>query len=538
MSLAFAVNAGPLAQVGLEIASLPAAYQLATGAYGWFKARERSKSLQELLSVSGGQLVSTSSFNLTLYKDIRTNHTAMQGVVVQDQKVQTTTLPKGSTAIPNNPGAACLRALTTGLLCFYETEAIVEILQDLIPYALVQLNQDDTTLEIEGALLASLRQWVSAVALEEDSDMFRKFMLETVAAQLSKTTGAEIDDLIDMDHTSFNELPFIIGVLKWILTPLHKREPKQYPTRSLKVWSVTSIMEVLGFEVHAHPFVVQNTDEYKSNLQYPSRFGEAPRVFLVVGNDEETDLMHESHQPRTFASNSLKPQTTMMRGIPWIAFRHLRGTRTVVGTEHLADIWKISFKSAKACFRSISMLKQNIRIEIQESESMGVPEHQKALISDFSPELDRICATAMHHFIPMSPSSPGWDLVELREQMKALTGEEERFFHNESLCRGNCYVLYAIVCGAIYGICSNACFDNGDILGEDSEVAFSPDVLFHNGGRRVKEWARTVGHAISGHHVSLGAWNDLLFELFLGKTVESSILNSTAAPSTTKYMNQ
>ena len=118
MSLAFAVNAGPLAQVGLEIASLPAAYQLATGAYGWFKARERSKSLQELLSVSGGQLVSTSSFNLTLYKDIRTNHTAMQGVVVQDQKVQTTTLPKGSTAIPDNPGAACLRALTTGLLCF------------------------------------------------------------------------------------------------------------------------------------------------------------------------------------------------------------------------------------------------------------------------------------------------------------------------------------------------------------------------------------------------------------------------------------
>ena len=535
MSIAFAVNAGPLAQIGLEIASLPAAYHLATGAYGWFKARERSKSLQELLSVSGGQLVSTSSFNFSLYKDIRTDHTAMQGVVVQDQKVQRTTLPKGSTAIPENSGAACLRALTTGLLCLHETEAIVEILQDLIPYALVQLNQDDTSLEIEDALLASLRQWVSAVALEEDSDMFRKFMLERVAAQQSKITGAETDDLIDMDHTSINEIPLVIGVLRWILTPLHKREIKQYPTRSLKVWTVATIMEILGFEVQAHPSVVQRIREYESNLQFSGRFGDAPRVFLVVMNGEETDPMPVMHVPR--ASASLKPQITIIRGIPWIAFRHIRGTHAEVGTEYLADVWKFSFKSAKACFRGISMLKQNIKIEIQECDSVGVPEHQKSLISNFSPELDRICATAMRHFIPMSPSSPGWDPSELREQMNTLR-EEEELSRNEAICRGNCYVLYAIVCGAIYGLCSNACFDNGDILGEDSEVAFVPDLLFQNGGGRIREWARTVGHAIRSHSVSLATWSDLLFELFLGKSGESSTLNSMAASSTTKYMNQ
>ena len=67
-------------------------------------------------------------------------------------------------------------------MCLYETEVIIERLQDLIPCALVQLNQEDTSLEVEGTLLASHRQWVSAVTLEEDSDMFRKFMLETVAA--------------------------------------------------------------------------------------------------------------------------------------------------------------------------------------------------------------------------------------------------------------------------------------------------------------------------------------------------------------------
>ena len=156
-------------------------------------------------SVSGGQLVSTSSFNLSLSKDTRTNHTAMQGMVVQDQKVQRTTLPKSSTTIPEDSGAACLQALKTGLLCLHETDAIVEILQDLVPCTPVQLNQDGTSLKIEGALLASLRQCVSAVALEEESDMFRKFMLETIAAQQSKIIGAEIDDLMDMDHSSVNE---------------------------------------------------------------------------------------------------------------------------------------------------------------------------------------------------------------------------------------------------------------------------------------------------------------------------------------------
>ena len=34
----------------------------------------------------------------------------------------------------------------------------MEILQDLIPYTLVQLNQEDTILEMEGTLLASHRQ--------------------------------------------------------------------------------------------------------------------------------------------------------------------------------------------------------------------------------------------------------------------------------------------------------------------------------------------------------------------------------------------
>lgn len=534
MSVAFAVSAGPLAQVGLEIASLPTAYQLAIGAYGWFKARERSKSLQELISVSGGQLVSTSSFSLSLYRTIRTDRTSMQGVVVQDEKVQQTSLPKGSTAVPQDPGIACLRAITAGLLAVYKTEAIVEILQDVIPYGLVQLNQHDTSLEIEGALLSSLKQWVSAVALEEDSDIFREFLLETVTARQSRMTGVPIDDVLEMDHPFVNEIPLVIGVLRWILTPAHTRDSKNYPTRSLKVWTVASVMEILGFEIQADEAVAQSIREYESAHLVSHRFGAKPRVFLVVLHGEDTDPTPLMHIPR--ASDAPKPQITMIRGIPWIMFRHLRGSPDGVDTQYLVDIWRISFTSAKACFRGITLLTQNVKIDVEANEDVAAPEHHKTLISEFSPDLVCICGTAMRHYIPMSPSTPGWKVSEIRDQMRTL-GSEEDSARKRSPCRDSCYILYAIVCGAIYGLCSNVCLDNGDILGEDSEVAFAPNLLFQNGGRKVKEWATVVGHAMKRNQVPLASWSDLVFELFLSKDTESSMLKSMNAPSSTEYSN-
>lgn len=418
MSIAFAVNAGPLSQIGLEITSLPTAYQLATGLYGWFKAKERSKSLIESLSVSGGQLVSTSSFNLNFYRTIRSDNSSVQGVVVQDKKVQRTNLPKASTAVPNHSGTACLRALTAGLLCLYRPDAVVEMLQDLILYALIRLNQEDKTFEIEDALLASLRHWVSAVALEEDSDVFRTYLLDKLKTQHSRLTETVFDETKGMDHTSVNEIPLVMGVLRWILTPWHNRKVKQYPTRSLKVWTTASIMETLGFEVQVDFVVSHSVYGYQGNMQTQHRFGETASVFLVTMNGEETDPMPVKHVP--CAEDSPRPQITMMRGIPWIAFRHLRGNSDQVDTQYLADVWKMSFKSARACFRGISMYQRNVQIEITDPELMGVSEHYKSLISEFSPELERVCGPAMRLYIPPSSHSPGWNLSELNEQMRTL----------------------------------------------------------------------------------------------------------------------
>ena len=119
--------------------------------------------------------------------------------------------------------------------------------------------------------------------------------------------------------------------------------------------------------------------------------------------------------------------------------------------------------------------------------------------------------------------------------MRILKTREE-YENPKSPCRNNCYILYAIICGALYGLCSKAFYDNGRVLGDDSEVAFIPDVLYEGSCNRLKHWARIVGRSLMmGHHTSLNQWNDLLFEMFLGKDTQSSSVITTAG---NKHINR
>jgi hypothetical protein len=196
MSLAFAINAGPLSQVGLEIVSLSTAVQLATGVYGWFKEADRSQSLMQLFSTSGAELVATSAFNYQHYKDLRAERDEMQGVVVLNGGMKAMKLPKASTGISSLSGFDCLRALTCCLLYLVSAENTVLMLQSLILYALLQLKREDASAEIEGPLLASLKQWVSAIALEEESNKLKDYVLEAVALKQSRMTGVPAEDII------------------------------------------------------------------------------------------------------------------------------------------------------------------------------------------------------------------------------------------------------------------------------------------------------------------------------------------------------
>ena len=71
MDLGFSVNKGPLSQINLSIISFDAAVHLATGAYGWWKARSRSQLLTEVLESAHGQLSASTTFNRNIYEMVR-----------------------------------------------------------------------------------------------------------------------------------------------------------------------------------------------------------------------------------------------------------------------------------------------------------------------------------------------------------------------------------------------------------------------------------------------------------------------------------
>jgi len=199
MELGFSLgNAGPLSQISVHIFTLDTAINIATGAYGWWKARERTASLIHVIAAKGGQLVATSSFNWETYNLCR-QHGIMQGLVVQSGELQTTTLPKASTATPDQPDQACLRALATGLLCFYGVDATTVILADLVPFGLLQYDQEESNIKIEGPLLSSLKQWVSAVSVEEDNNTFRQYVMDQVSRRQQRFVGAPIDDIVNCE---------------------------------------------------------------------------------------------------------------------------------------------------------------------------------------------------------------------------------------------------------------------------------------------------------------------------------------------------
>ena len=58
-------------RVALPLIDVNSAVQLAVDAYGWWKAKERSMSLIEIIQANGGRLISAMSFNVIRYISAR-----------------------------------------------------------------------------------------------------------------------------------------------------------------------------------------------------------------------------------------------------------------------------------------------------------------------------------------------------------------------------------------------------------------------------------------------------------------------------------
>lgn len=510
MELAFNVKAGPLAQIAIQIVTLDTAVQLAIGAYGWYKARERSQSLIQLLSASGGDLISTSSFNKEVYNGNRQHQGQVLGVVVQNGGVVSAELPKASTAISGHAGQACLRALTTGILCFYSVEATTSILSELIPFALLQLEQEDTTVKMEGPLLTGLKQYVSAIAVEEDSNTYRTHLLQVTSNHQAQFAGVTLTQILACDSTDVIESPLVIGCLKWMLTPRHKRDLIHYPTRSLRVWALAPIMRELGFEIAASSGVVTTKEDYSraTNInQYVAGF---PEVVLVTADIGETDHWSSSEVPAA-DDFDLRPQITAVRNIPWLAFRHLRGSNRRVNSQYLADVWTYTYNHVSANVDiTCTDPPGHVRL-VPRPGSEVMFDHHASLLRVFSPHLAKVCGPPMKNFVPDRVEGDSWSPDRIEEQLRILRTQEDDFQPDPTL-RDNCYILIAIVLGAIYGMVSKFCRENAREFDLDAEVAFTPDIVYQ---RRLKDWATLISLPLNAPP-SYKDWNLGVIELILG----------------------
>ena len=285
-------------------------------------------------------------------------------------------------------------------------------------------------------------------------------------------------------------------------------------------------MEKLGFDILAASSVISNASEYNHLMNdAPHKFRESSSVFLVVAGIEDTDpwMLNESPSIR---NSELRPQLTPIRGIPWLAFRHLRGRDRDVNTQFLADVWSYAYRSASKSIGSFKVRMTLLKVKLVSQDWQTISSHHSSLLTSFSANLACICGPAMRQFVPMSSRATGWDPVKLGEQFNRLSGTLEEQTDLDEDIRDNCYILISIILGTLYGVCSRFCKDEGRQMSEDSEIAFKPDIVF---SARLKYWATQIGLALKPG-VHLDQWMETVYEMYLGHD------NPTSLQSTSTYI--
>ena len=142
MELSFNVAWGPISQIAIPLLDVNAAIQIAVGAYGWWKARERSLSLMETIEATSGHLAPSTNFNKFRYEAARRT-TEVRGIAWYDGRLESFPCPRASTANIGDGGLICLRAITTALLAIYDVNATTAVLARIIPQSLINYDLGD-----------------------------------------------------------------------------------------------------------------------------------------------------------------------------------------------------------------------------------------------------------------------------------------------------------------------------------------------------------------------------------------------------------
>jgi hypothetical protein len=341
MEVAFNVAWGPLSQIAVPLIDIKSTVELAVGAYGWWKARERSWSLIETISANGGQLAPSLSFVLPRYL-AACERSEFRGIAWFDGRLESVCLPKASTSAKGDAGLLCLRAVTIALLALYDVEATSAVLVHIIPRYLTNYNLQDGNIEVDGPFIACVRHFVKSIGAEEQCSTLRQNLHgrvdEKYHKMFSESTGK-------FRHNGVQEIdiPLIIGFLAWILASPSKRGNNRYSTRSQTVWALGVMLAHLGFEVRPSPILIYSKQLYEDIVCSDARTF-LLEAFLVVYNGPETDSW-AAKSPMSRSNGSFATRVVPIRTIPTIIFRNVChvNENKVIDVEKLCKVWGDAF---------------------------------------------------------------------------------------------------------------------------------------------------------------------------------------------------
>jgi hypothetical protein len=317
MELAFNVAWGPLTQIAVPFIDIKAAVELAVGAYGWWKARERTLSLMEMIKSEGGRLTPSFSFNVARYL-AAPQLCQFRAIASVDGRLEAVALPNASTANIGDAGANCLRAIVTALLALYDVATTTEVLAYVIPRCLINYDLEGEHPEAVGPFLQSVRHYVKGVADEELCSTTRK-QLHTYVDEEYRTLFPE--NKFRIKNVQDIEIPLIIGLLEWILMAPSKRSSAWYRTRSLTVWSLSIMLSRLGFDIGTTAMVVTTEklyDEYMSSLLADPPF--EPEVALTTCAGRATNLSVPIVGNPQRRRGSLSCRVVPIKAVPIVVF--------------------------------------------------------------------------------------------------------------------------------------------------------------------------------------------------------------------------
>src|SRR5271156_139733 len=317
MELSFNVAWGPISQIAVPFLDVSSAVQLAVGAYGWWKARERTMSLAEMVRANGGLLAPSTTFNFFRYLSVRESG-ELRGIAWFDGRLESVPVPKASTGKSGDAGLSCLRAITTTLLVLFYVDSVTVVLAHIIPRRLINYDLEHEPVDASGPFLTSIRQFVEGVAAEENCDIVRRTLLGQFNEEYKNLFPGSLGS-VPLEDFQEIEIPIVIGLLEWTLTSPAKRRLAYYPTRSLAGWSMAVALSNIGFEIHASSTLINNTADFEE-----FRGEESATVVLVTCKDLETDYERPIPGVTQVQQPARSAQIVPIKAIPNVIFQHVR----------------------------------------------------------------------------------------------------------------------------------------------------------------------------------------------------------------------